>query len=83
MREGVKVHNIHCRPKSYKLKLLRKLVVQQDRIPYCHSTHPISSLHTQIYISILKLILMIQISGISQDSDKNHPNKISSHIRAP
>ena len=28
MREGVRVHNIHCEPKSNKIKLLGKLVVQ-------------------------------------------------------
>ena len=28
VREGVRVHDIHCGPKSYKLKLLGKLVVQ-------------------------------------------------------
>ena len=29
VREGVKKYNIHCGPKSYKLKLLEKLVIQQ------------------------------------------------------
>ena len=27
--EGIRVHDIHSGPKSYKLNLLRKLVVQQ------------------------------------------------------
>lgn len=31
MREGVKVHDVYCGPKSYKIILLGKLVVQQIR----------------------------------------------------
>ena len=27
VREGVKKHDIHCKPKSYKFKLLGKLVI--------------------------------------------------------
>ena len=42
VRESVGVHDIHCGPKSYELKLLRKLVIYGLTCVYV-------SLHVQVY----------------------------------
>ena len=52
VKEDLEEHDIHCGPKSYKLKCLRKLVVQQFQIiPMYFSLSEIQ------HLTFLKLII--------------------------
>ena len=52
VREGVKEHNMHIKPKSYKCKLLGKLVVQQPILPKCAIVDHKVEMYTMFHIKL-------------------------------